>query len=46
MNKNSKFINENKITNKINLCHAIIAPNRKLQLRLRWKRLNLKKIIS
>ena len=27
-NRNTEFINENKITNKINLCHAIIAPNR------------------
>jgi phosphoglycerate dehydrogenase-like enzyme len=30
MNKNAKFIYEHKITNKINLCHAIIAPTRKL----------------
>ena len=42
MNKNSKFISENKITNKINSCHAIIAPTRKL-IETALERVNFKK---
>ena len=42
MNKNSKFISEHKITNKINSCHAIIAPTRKL-IETALERVNFKK---
>ena len=42
MNKNSKFISEHKITDKINSCHAIIAPTRNL-IETALERFNFKK---